>query len=334
MTGGRLREQIDANILNATGERHRRLRALIGPAFTPRAADRWRPAMRGFLDGLWWDLGDGGPPGGPAECEFVAAFAKPYPSLTIAAVLGAPPQDAPRLHEWSGWVQKQFDIRALASEPARIERAVRELYEYVERLLERRRREPSDDLISTLLAAEDEGGRLTHDECVNLVLNVVAGGIDTTQAQLSHALRLFAAHPGQWAALARDPGLVPTAVEEVLRFEPITPFTARICTDAIEHRGVLFPAGTIVAICAERANRDAGAGDEFDITRDSGGRLLTFGAGPHFCLGSNLARAELEEALTFLAPRMTGLHPAGEPRLGGVEGIYGIDSLPLAWTPR
>jgi cytochrome P450 len=151
---------------------------------------------------------------------------------------------------------------------------------------------------------------------------------------LSHAIRLFAAHPGQWAALARDPGLVPAAVEEVLRFEPITPFTARICTDAIEHRGVLFPAGTIVAICAERANRDSGAGDEFDITRDSGGRLLTFGAGPHFCLGSNLARAELEEALTFLAPRMTGLRPAGEPRLGGLEGIYGIDALPLAWTAR
>jgi cytochrome P450 len=333
VTGGRLREQIDANILNATGERHRRLRALIGPAFTPRAADRWRPVMREFLESLWRDLGDVRP-GEPAGCDFVAAFAKPYPSLTIAAVLGAPPQDAPRLREWSGWVQKQFDIRALASEPAQIERAVRELYEYVETLLERRRREPSDDLISTLLAAEDEGGKLTHDECVNLVANVVAGGIDTTQAQLSHAMRLFAAHPGPWAALARDPGLVPAAVEEVLRFEPITPFTARICTDAIEHRGVLFPAGTIVAICAERANRDAGAGDEFDITRDSGGRLLTFGAGPHFCLGSNLARADLEEALTFLAPRLSGLRSAGDPRLGGVEGIYGIDSLPLAWTPR
>jgi cytochrome P450 len=340
VTGGRLREQIDANILNATGERHRRLRALIGPAFTPRAADRWRPAMRAFLDALWSDLEDGGRdpgdglPGGPAGCEFVAAFAKPYPSLTIAAVLGAPPQDAPRLHEWSGWVQKQFDIRALASEPDRIERAVGELYEYVETLLEQRRREPSDDLITALLAAEDEGTKLTHGECVDLVLNVVAGGIDTTQAQLSHAMRLFAGHPGQWAALARNPSLVPAAVEEVLRFEPITPFTARICTDAIEHRGVLFPAGTIVAICAERANRDAGAGDEFDITRDSGGRLLTFGAGPHFCLGSNLARAELEEALTFLAPRMTGLHAAGEARLGGLEGIYGVDSLPLAWTAR
>jgi cytochrome P450 len=328
VTGGRLREMIDANILNQTGDRHRRLRQLVWPAFTPRAADRWRPAMRGFLAGLWQDLG------GAAGCEFVAAFAKPYPSLTIAAVLGAPAGDAPQLHEWSSWVQRQFDIRALASEPdrIRIERSVQELYDYVEALLEKRRSEPSDDLISTLLAAQAEGDRLSHSECVNLVLDVVAGGVDTTQAQLSHALRLFASHPEQWAALARDPGLVPAALNEVLRFEPITPFTARICLEPVEHRGVTFPANSIVAICAERANRDLAGGDEFDISRDPADRLLTFGAGPHFCLGSNLARAELEEALTFLPARMPGLHPAAPVQLGNVEGIYGVDALPLAWT--
>jgi cytochrome P450 len=328
ITGGRLREMIDANILNQTGDRHRRLRALVSPAFTPRAADRWRPAMRGFLAGLWQDLG------GAAECEFVAAFAKPYPSLTIAAVLGAPAADAPQLHEWSSWVQRQFDIRALASEPdrIRIERSVQELYDYVEALLEKRRSEPSDDLISALLAAEAEGDRLSHAECVNLVLDVVAGGVDTTQAQLSHALRLFAGHPEQWAALAHDPGLVTAALNEVLRFEPITPFTARICLEPIEHRGVTFPANSIVAICAERANRDLAGGDEFDIGRDAADRLLTFGAGPHFCLGSNLARAELDEALTFLPARMPGLHSAGPVQLGNVEGIYGVESLPLAWS--
>jgi cytochrome P450 len=326
VTGGRLREMIDANILNASGDRHRRLRQLVWPAFTPRAADRWRPAMRGFLAGLWQDLG------GAAGCEFVSAFAKPYPSLTIAAVLGAPADDAPQLHEWSSWVQRQFDIRALASEPDRIERAVGELYDYVEALLEKRRSEPSDDLISALLAAEAEGDRLSHTECVNLVLDVVAGGVDTTQAQLSHGMRLFASHPEQWAALARDPGLVPAALSEVLRFEPITPFTARICLQPVEHRGVTFPAGSIVAICAERANRDVADGDEFDISRDPADRLLTFGAGPHFCLGSHLARAELAEALTFLPARTPDLRPAGPVQLGGVEGIYGVDALPLAWS--
>ena len=325
VTGGRLREQIDANILNQTGDRHRRLRALVGPAFTPRAAAKWRPVMREFAQRLWDGIGTG-------ECEFVASFAKPYPSLTIAAVLGAPQEDAPRLHEWSTWVQRQFDIRALSTEPKRIEQATEELYDYVEGLLELRRREPSGDLISALLAAEEEGEKLSHDECINLVLNVIAGGVDTTQAQLSHALRLFSEHPAQWQLLAREPDRVPAAVDEVLRFEPITPFTARLCTADIEYRGVLFPSGSIVAICSERANRALGAGEEFDITVEPSGRALTFGAGPHFCLGSNLARAELEEAIVFLAPRMKGLHPAAPAELGGVEGIYGIESLPLAWS--
>lgn len=327
VNSGPLREHIDANILNQQGERHRRLRALVGPAFTPRAADRWRPAMRRFLGQLWERTGAGG------SADFVTAVAKPYPSLTIAAVLGAPEQDAPRLHQWSSLVQKQFDIRALASQVPDIERAVTAARGYVEALLRQRRDQPGDDLITSLLAAEDGGDRLSHDECVDLVLNVIAGGVDTTQAQLAHALRQFAAHPRQWQLLAADPGLAPRAVEEVLRTEPITPFTARICTGQVEYRGVTFPAGTIVAICAERANREQDGGEEFDIAADRDGRLLTFGAGAHFCLGANLARAELEEALAFLAPRMPGLEADGPARLGGVEGIYGIDELPLRWTP-
>jgi len=203
-------------------------------------------------------------------------------------------------------------------------------------LAERRSMAPGqrpDDLAGALLAAEDDGERLSPAECVNLVVNVLAGAIDTTQSQLGHALRLFAAHPEQWEALAADPALVPRAVQEVLRFEPITPFTARICLEDVEYRGVEFPAGTIVAVCAERANREGGAGgEEFDITAERDGRLLTFGAGTHFCLGANLARAELEEALRFLAPRMPGLALDGDPELGGVEGIYGVDALPLRWA--
>jgi cytochrome P450 len=325
VTSGPLRQQIDANILNQQGDRHRRLRALVGPAFTPRAADRWRPAMRAFLGQLWGRVE-------PATSrDFVAALAKPYPSLTIAAVLGAPDRDAPRLHEWSSLVQRQFDITALASQVPEIERAVVEVQDYVEGLLQRRRADPGDDLITALLAAEDRGDRLSHAECVNLVLNVIAGGIDTTQAQLSHALRLFAAHPRQWELLREQPALTARAVDEVLRAEPITPFTARICNRDLEYRGVTFPAGTIVAICAERANREQDGGEDFDIGAERDGRLLTFGAGAHYCLGANLARAELEEALAFLAPRMPGLAAAGPARLGGVEGIYGIDELPLTW---
>src|SRR5215469_6517302 len=133
ITSGRLAEQIDANILNLTGDRHRRLRSLVGPAFTPRAAARWRPAMRDIAENLWRELD------GATACEFVSWFAGPFPARTIAEVIGAPQADARALQDWSSWVQRQFDIRALAAEPERIEVAVRELYDYVEDLLAKRR---------------------------------------------------------------------------------------------------------------------------------------------------------------------------------------------------
>ena len=328
ITGGPLFEHIDANILNLTGDKHRRLRALVGQAFTPRAADRLRPVMRGFLRRIW----DDADADNSKRLEFVATVAKPYPSRTIAAVLGAPVDDAPKLHHWSNMVQRQFDIQALATQIPDIERAAVEAHEYVTNLLDDRKDNPGEDLITTLIQAEEHGDRLSHDECVNLVLNVLAGGVDTTQSQLAHALRLFAGHPAQWALLAENPAtLAPAAVQEVLRVEPIAPFTARVVLEDTEHRGVLFPAGTIVAVCAERANREHD-GETFDITAARDPKLFTFGAGPHFCLGVNLARAELEEALRFLAPRMPGLTLDGEPVLGGVEGIYGVETLPLRWN--
>jgi cytochrome P450 len=325
-TSGRLREVIDANILNQQGDRHRRLRSLVGGAFTPRAADRWRPVMRGFLGRLWAVIE------ADRACDFVEAVARPYPSLTIAAVLGAPEADAHRLQVWSTLIQRQFDIQALGTQLAELEEAAAQAYDYIEDLLTQRASHPGEDLLTQLLAAEEAGDKLSHPECVNLVLDVIAGGVDTTQAQLGHALRLFATNPEQWDAIRTDLSLVPRAIEEVLRFEPITPVTARICVESVEYRGVLFPAGTIVAVCSERGNRQQPGGEDFDITAQRDGRLLTFGAGPHFCLGSNLARAELEEALTFLAPRMPDLALDGAPVLGNIEGIYGVDSLPLRWS--
>jgi cytochrome P450 len=326
ITEGPLHEHIDANILNLTGDKHRRLRSLVGHAFTPKAADRWRPVMREFLAQLWAELG------GATHAEFVTAIAKPYPSRTIAAVLGAPVDDAPKLYHWSNMVQRQFDIQALSTQIPDIERAAVEAHAYVTELLDKRKTNPGTDLITTLLQAEEQGDKLSRDECVNLVLNVLAGGVDTTQSQLAHAMRLFAAHPDQWRLLGEQPGqYAKQAVTEVLRVEPIAPFTARIALEDIEHRGVRFPAGTIVAVCAERANRETN-GETFDITAARDGKLFTFGAGAHFCLGANLARAELEEALAFLAPRMSGLALDGEPVLGGVEGIYNVESLPLRWN--
>jgi cytochrome P450 len=324
---GPLLEEMRRNILHINGDDHRRLRNLVNPAFTPRAADRWRPAMREFLQRLWEPLADSD------RCEFVEAFAKPYPSLTIATVMGAPLEDAPKLHEWSNLIQRQFDGPSLLHEREAIERACAEFYEWAGALIERRKDDPSDDLISTLIAAEQEGDRLSDVECMNLVLNVLVGGVDTTQSQLAHALRLFAAHPEQWQALADNPELAPAAVEEIVRYEPITPFTARLLHEQVEFRDVIFPEGTVVMVCAFTGNRDGADLDGFDITADrSDAKPLTFGAGIHYCLGANLARGELQEALAFLPSRMPGLALDGEPELGSVHGIYGLDSLPIQWT--
>jgi cytochrome P450 len=324
---GPLAEEMRRNILHLDDEDHRRLRQLVNPFFTPRAADRWRPAMRGFLEQLWEPLATAG------SCEAVEQLCKPYPSLTIATVMGAPLEDAPKLHEWSNWIQKQFDGPTLMTERERVDRAVAEFYEWVGPLIERRRETPGDDLISALIEAEEEGDRLSDVECRNLVLNVLVGGVDTTQSQLAQALRLFAAHPEQWELLAREPERAPAAVQEVVRFEPITPFTARIMREDLEVRGVTFPAGTIVMVAAVTANRDGvNDGEAFDIAAERDrARVLTFGAGPHYCLGVNLARAELEEALAFLAPRMPGLALDGDPELEAVHGIYGVGRLPLRW---
>lgn len=326
LTTGPLAEHIDANILNLTGERHRRLRALVGPALTSRVADRWRPTMRAFLEDLWARVAaDGG-------CDFVAAVARPYPAQTIATVLGAPAEDAERLHNWASWVQQQFDVPALANNRGEIERATTELLAYVTALLEAKHATPGDDLTSALLAARDQEDRLSSAECVQLVANLLTGGIDTTAGQLGLAIRLFAEHPDQWALLAEDSSLAPRAVDEVLRFEPVTPFTARVCLEQVEHRGVIFPAGTFLSVSVERANRQDDEAERFDIRPQRDTKLFTFGAGPHYCLGANLARAQLEEALAFLAPRTRDLAVDGPPQLRGVQGIYGLDKLPITWT--
>jgi cytochrome P450 len=328
ITDGPLREEIVKNIINVNGDDHRRLRNLVNPALSPRAVDRYRPAMRGFMQQLLDALPSDG------RTEFIGDFAKPYPSLVIAEVMGAPLEDAPRLHHWSNVIQRQFDPTSLMTERADIEGAVTEFYAYEDELIARRRvggDRISDDLISALIKAEEAGDRLSDDELRNLILNILVGGVDTSQSQLAHAVRLLAAHPDQWELLRSDPrGLASAAVEEALRFEPITPFTARILIDEVEYRDVTFPAGSIVLVSAWHANREDVEPDRFDLTAERGGaRLLTFGAGIHYCVGANLARAEMQEGLAFLAERVSSLAPDGEPEFGTPSGIYGLETLPL-----
>ncbi len=347
VTEGPLYEEMRRNILHINGPDHTRLRSLVNPALSPRAVERYRGLARRLLEELFAQSASRARASaheGVHRCEFVEEFAKPYPSQVIAAVMGAPLEDAPRLHHWSRWIQRQFDAAAMMEEREGIEQAVVEFYEWCGELVARRREDAGDDLISKLIAAEEEGERLSDVECVNLVLNVLIGGVDTTQSQLAHALRLFAEHPKQWWLLAERPELAGGAVEEVLRVEPITPFTARITTEELTFRDVTFPAETIVMVCAFTGNRDldgeeaataAPSWEDFDITADRGkARALTFGAGVHYCLGANLARVELQEALAYLPSRMSELTLDGEPVYESIMGIYGLAKLPIRFAAQ
>jgi cytochrome P450 len=327
ITGGPLWDSLARNIISLNGDQHRRLRRLVHESFTPKAADRYRPAMREILAELHVAVA------GAGRCDFVSAYAKPYPAQMIATVIGAPLQDAERLHELSNLLQSQFDAIALATRRDELEEAATEFDAYVEQLVVARRDDPGDDLVSRLIVAEEEGDRLSHDECVSLVRDALNGGIDTTQSQLAHGVRLLADHPDQWRALGDDPSLAPRAAEEVLRFEPVAPFTTRLLLEEVEYRDVVFPADTVVTVSQFNANRDMDHGDSFDITADRGSaKALTFGAGPHFCMGANLARAELQEGLAFLAANLRDLELDGEPEYGTITGLYGLDALPIRFA--
>jgi cytochrome P450 len=164
---GPLAEEIRRNILHINGPDHSRLRGLVNPAFTPRTVERWRPFMRETIAELFAET-DG-------RADAVEALAKPYPSRVIATLMGAPIEDAEKLWDWSNLIQRQFGM-TVAQERPQIEQAVTEFYEYTRQLLEHRRSHPGDDLISSLMDRADDA------ELLNLVLNVLVGGVDTTQA--------------------------------------------------------------------------------------------------------------------------------------------------------
>ena len=328
ITEGPVYDRTAKGLMARHGEDHARLRRIVSPAFRPKATDRLRPHLHELLEELWAGIA---PAGG---CDFVDAVATRLPSMVIAELLGLP-GEADRLAQWSADLQAVFDMDG--DERARVETAYLDVYGYVEGLLAERRARPGPDLISTLASLEQDGDRLSDDECVTLVCSVIAGGTDTTAAQLSHAMRLFVEHPDQWDLLARRAELAPAAAAEVLRFEPITPFTARLALDEVELNDVAFPPGSVLFACAATANRDPDVfadPDRFDITADRGtAQLLTFGFGSHFCLGANLARAEIAETLGFLARRMRSPQFAGEPVFGTPTGIYPMESLPLRFAP-
>lgn len=320
------------SILAAEGDEHTRLRRLVGKAFSPRAADRLRPFMRDVLGGLV----DAVAPAGRAD--FAVDISEPYPIPIICELLGAPKSDWQLFSRWATDILKIFDMN-LAEDYPTILAASDELDEYTRGLIADRRNVPSDDLLTALIADEEQGDTLSETELVTMVEAVILGGTDTTRNQLGCAVALFARHPDQWRLLAARPHLAPRAVEEVMRYAGAVRGTARLASEDIVYRGVLFPKGTFLALAFSSANYDpdvfADRPETFDITKEQPRQPhLTFGAGIHYCLGAALARAELQEALPLLARRLPELAIAGDVEWkSSLAGIFGPCRLPIEFSP-
>jgi len=322
-------ERQQGSILSTEGDAHVRLRRLVAPAFTPRAADRLRPFMRQVMN----DLIDPVAPNGRAE--FVADITEPYPIPIICELLGAPRSD------WQFFSRVATDIleifsNDLADKLDLVMRAQDEMNEYSRELIAARRKEPREDLLTDLIAAEEAGDKLSTDELVMMVNAVIVAGTDTTRNQLGCAIALFAQHPDQWALLAERPELAGRSVEEAMRYFGAVRGTARFASSDIEYRDVIFPAGTFIELGIAEANREADHFPNplaFDITSPAPEHpQLTFGSGIHYCLGAALARAELQEALPLLAQRLPNLRLDGETtwKPDGV-GIFGPASMPITF---
>ncbi len=317
------------SILSTEGDAHGRLRRLVAPAFTPRAADRLRPFMRQVMN----DLID--PVAATGTADFVADITEPYPIPIICELLGAPKSDWQLFSRLAADILEVFSAD-LADKLDLVMNAQDEMDAYTRDLIAQRRSKPADDLLTDLIAAEESGDRLSNDELVMMVNAVIVAGTDTTRNQLGCAVAMFTQHPDQWALLAEQPELAGRAVEETMRYFGAVRGTARFASCEIEYRDVIFPTGTFMSIGIADANRQADVfpdPETFDITKPAAGQpQLTFGSGMHYCLGASLARAELQEALPLLAQRMRNLRIDGQItwKPDGV-GIFGPAHMPVAF---
>lgn len=319
------------SILSTEGDEHGRLRRLVAPAFTPKAADRLRPCMRSVIGGLVDAVAATG------KCELVADVCEPYPIPVICELLGAPAEDWRLFSRWATDLLSIFNGN-LAEDLPRIVRARAEMDEYMGALIAERRAAPRDDLLTDLIAAEEAGDRLSPEELVTMAEAVLVAGTDTTRNQLACTVAVFTEHPDQWALLAERPELAPRAVEESMRYLGAVRGTGRVASEDIEYKGVRFPKGTLVFPSFIAGNFDEAVWEHperFDITKEAPhSPHLTFGSGIHYCLGAWLARAELQEALPLLATRMRNLERDGEITWKPASfGIWGPERLPLRFTP-
>jgi len=313
--------------------RHRPVRKLASRRFTPRA-------VRGPVADIERNAAavlDAAATGGDLrECDFVKAVAAPIPIGVMSWILGAPPEDWDLLYRLTNEVIGASDpeFRREGESPAKTARRARkELHGYLERLIERRRAEPGDDLVSELLAAELEGEPVSHDLLIQNAELFVEAGNETTRNAISGGLLAFCEHRDQWRKLLAEPALLPSAVEEILRWvTPITHFT-RVAVQDYELRGRKIRKGEQLALYFASANRDEDVFDDpfsFRVDRTPN-RHLAFGVGEHVCLGAHIARLELLTVFRHLTDRLEEFELAGP--IGRLSSTVngGIKHLPIRY---
>jgi cytochrome P450 len=276
------------------GREHRVHRSLISHAFRPRAMARWENIVASVVDGLIDRFVDSG------RAELVRQLTFAFPVQVIAGILGLPGHDYPRFQRWS------IEMLSVLVSRERGLAASRALRDYFASVLEERRSHPREDLITDLSLAEVDGRRLCDEEIFAFLRLLLPAGVETTYRSSGNLLYALLMHPDQLDAISRDRSLVPAAVEEGLRWEPPFLFVLRQATRDTHFGSVSIPEGALLNVCVGAANRDEQrypGPDRFDIGRDLR-QHLTFGFGPHMCIGMHLARMETRVALNALLDRL------------------------------
>ncbi|HET9169284.1 MAG TPA: cytochrome P450 [Actinospica sp.] len=315
-------------LLNKDGEDHLRIRRIVAAAFTPRRVERWKPVIEQVADELIDALQEAGPP-----ADLVADYCFALPVRIICRLLGVPERDALRFRTWSN----AFSSGA-RMEPQQLMARIGEFTGYVAQLIAAKRAEPGTDLIDDLIASRDGADKLTEQELLSLVTGLIAVGNETTSTALSRFLaELLDGDRGLWQQLLDDPGLVPAAVDELLRYTGLSNSAMlRMAVEDVELPSGTVKAGQAIAIPSNGAMRDPEAypnPDAILFDRDAPMPLI-FGGGPHYCLGAHLARAELTIGLGTLLRRLPTLRMTvsrDELEFSGGEIVDSMIAFPAAW---
>jgi cytochrome P450 len=304
---------------------HDRLRGLLSRAFTPRQVARVRPITERIASRLADAAAERG------HVDLYDAFAQKLPLQVICEVIGIPAVDFEQMGEWT---EALSIATAYPSPDARIaaDEAMVGLSDYARELIRDRRRAPADDLLSALIGVEEAGDRLSPDELVAMIAQMLYAGHETTRNLIGNGLFCLLDHPDQLASLRRQPDLLDGAVEEMLRFEPPILFLSRVVQRDCELGGVEVGAGSLVHVSLSSANRDPERftePDRFDVTR-SDNRHMSFGFGAHFCLGASIARMEGRVAFETLLRRFGAIDWDGpDPRWAGDTALRTLEAFPV-----